>query len=740
MEKITVFLIFAIISFVFATCSALYIWFWRREYNQRVKANKNKEQSTKNENSKANAKTKEEKNFLASNLQLFTGAIFVAVVILFLPVFYYNYELFGEYSCLRPILISIHTAIRTFILDGDFNTVSDAVNTLTPEWQRVAFSSYAAVLYVLAPLLTLTNIVYIFKNMFLELRIKKLYKNRPMYVMSELNVCSVTLAESIVECNSKEKPVIVFTDVFEQNEEDDYELLLRTRNINALCLKKDVSHLDLSKRKGKTEIFLIGEAESGDNEAENVEHAIKLTQKYNDKKNISIYVFASSPGAGYIMDSLDKGKNTLDDKFEDYIIRDPLDILYGNEWKNDNIRVDGGFYIRRINCVEALVKNTLDNKEAYDAVIKSADKNDKTISIMIIGMGKYGKQFFKNAIWFYQLNGYRLEINIFDVDRQGTDTVKKQLEQECPELISVNPSNVDGDANYDIRFFSGIDCFSSDFVKCFDSSESGMRLKRTNLAFVTLGEDDKNIEAAVMLRTLFDRKNHYTNKDVTNAELYEMPIINAVVYDEQKASNLSASGSALKNHKEQNYHINFIGDRASQYDYKNIEQNRKFEHSAFKYHIDWLRKTAQLRHFYNTDASFKATVDANRSNVNEPVYWGDEFLYTGADGRTDFGGVVNADKIKDEARKYVNYEYFRRSSMAKAKHKIITADYFENAAGHNDICTCADCEAKRKTEHMRWNAYMRAEGFIYGVRNDRAKTHPDIRPWNELLYLDRFKD
>ncbi|MBO5767649.1 MAG: hypothetical protein J6R49_03890 [Clostridia bacterium] len=681
-------------------------------------------------------KKKERADRVFSPFQVFTGGVFIAVMLVFLPVFYYNYDLFGDYSYIRPIFIALHNTIRVFILDGDFDTVANQITDIN-EVVRLCFSFHSALLYVVAPILTFGNVLSMFKNIRGEAMLS-FYKNRSMYIMSELNVCSMSLAESIIArckengCDEK-KPIIVFTDVFEQNEEDDYELLVKAHDIGAICLKKDISHLKLSEKSKNIEIFLVGE-----NESENIEHAIKLTECYKNRKNISIFVFATSLGAGYIIDSLEKGDNTLDDNFEQFIIRNPRGLLYEDGWKTDNnIRVDGGFYIRRINSIEALAKNTLSDENAYNAVIESAKKNDNTISIMIIGMGKYGKRFLKTAVWLYQLEGYKLEINVFDADKNGADSAKKQLAQECPELISINPSDEDGDANYDIKFFSGIDCFSSDFDNCFTSQENARRLKRTNLAFVTLGDDDKNIEAAVMLRALFDRIKHRTKNDLNNKEKYEMPIINAVVYDEQKASNLGANGSVLKNHKDNEYHVNFIGDMSYQFNYDNIEKNRNIEKLAFAYHIDWLRKAAQLRHCYENDPAFRVAVD---SNVSKPIYWDDAHIYTGIDKVLNFDGAINTAKISDEAKNYVNYEYFRRSSIAKALHKQLTEKYFESACGHPDTCTCEICEARRKTEHMRWNAYMRSEGYVKGARNDRAKTHPNLCTWDELPYLDRFKD
>jgi len=44
-------------------------------------------------------------------------------------------------------------------------------------------------------------------------------------------------------------------------------------------------------------------------------------------------------------------------------------------------------------------------------------------------------------------------------------------------------------------------------------------------------------------------------------------------------------------------------------------------------------------------------------------------------------------------------------------------------------------------EHRRWSAYMRSEGFSKGgVRDDIAKTHPDLIPTGELDPVEYNKD
>ena len=170
MEKMSVFFLFAVISFVISAAFVAYILFMRRPFDKRImnkdyklsckraplqakfkelnarlkreqrkldqilfyndseinELHLNEKESTEKEILKVQQeinelkpkldklnkkieknKIKGDKMFLASNLQLFTASIFLSIVVMFLPVFYYNYELFGEYSFIRPILISI---------------------------------------------------------------------------------------------------------------------------------------------------------------------------------------------------------------------------------------------------------------------------------------------------------------------------------------------------------------------------------------------------------------------------------------------------------------------------------------------------------------------------------------------------------------------------------------------------------------------------------------------------------
>ena len=55
-------------------------------------------------------------------------------------------------------------------------------------------------------------------------------------------------------------------------------------------------------------------------------------------------------------------------------------------------------------------------------------------------------------------------------------------------------------------------------------------------------------------------------------------------------------------------------------------------------------------------------------------------------------------------------------------------------------------DAIEKLEHRRWNAYMRAEGYVYSgshdksTRSDIGKMHPDLVDFSSLDEAEKRKD
>lgn len=93
------------------------------------------------------------------------------------------------------------------------------------------------------------------------------------------------------------------------------------------------------------------------------------------------------------------------------------------------------------------------------------------------------------------------------------------------------------------------------------------------------------------------------------------------------------------------------------------------------------------------------------------------------------------------------YEYNYRSSMASAIHRnarILCG--IPGAAKKEEDLTAAEREIIEVLEHRRWNAYMRAEGYVFSgskdpqSRNDLAKMHHDLVDFSSLSEEEKRKD
>lgn len=161
------------------------------------------------------------------------------------------------------------------------------------------------------------------------------------------------------------------------------------------------------------------------------------------------------------------------------------------------------------------------------------------------------------------------------------------------------------------------------------------------------------------------------------------PCIQAVVYDSYKADTLRSavnrSGIA--------YDIHFAGDLHSFYSEQDLLDSQ-LEKAALQRHLQW---------------------------GSEDTFWRCEFNY--------------------------------RSSKASVIHKAARLYCGIASVGIPlGARTESEREILRRIEHRRWCAYMRSEGYRYSgsrapdSRNDLAKLHPDLVPYELLSEADRKKD
>ena len=166
------------------------------------------------------------------------------------------------------------------------------------------------------------------------------------------------------------------------------------------------------------------------------------------------------------------------------------------------------------------------------------------------------------------------------------------------------------------------------------------------------------------------------------------PVINAVLGSSEAKPALESA----KNYANQSYDIKFIGDTASFYSERVIIDSA-VENDAFARHCAY----------------------CNGDKDREEEFWRYEYCY-----RSSTASAIHA-----EARKKCGIKgAFKKEEELEGDEKITI----------------------ELLEHRRWNAYMRAEGYVYSgspeksSRNDLAKMHHNLVEYSSLSESDKRKD
>ncbi|MBE6763478.1 MAG: hypothetical protein E7553_03860 [Ruminococcaceae bacterium] len=528
-------------------------------------------------------------------------------------------------SILRALALSIFSTLQIFTAGAEFELVREGTACL-----QGCLAQYhgfvASLLYMVAPVFTFGAVLSLFKNAISYLRYYVIGRGKELYVFTEMNDRAMTLAEDIRE--KKPRSMIVFTDVYEENSENNYELLDRARALHAICFKKDVLALRFDRHRRSKEMYFFA---IGANETENCSQAVKLIERYRHREKTNLYVFSKGVEGELMLNAADKG-----------VMR-----------------------VRRVNEVQSLISRLLyEEGEELFRFDKPAinEFGEKRICALIVGMGAHGTEMLKALSWYGQMDGYALELHGFDRDPMAEDRFTVQ----APELMSkrYNGVRIEGEAQYTIRVHAGTDVQSVAFAKTIES------LPHTSYVLVALGNDELNIQTAVYLRMLFERMRVH-------------PVICAIVRNSQQKEALGG----IKNFRKQPYDIRFIGDLKSGFSAAAILHS-DLEEDALARHLKW---------------------------GNEDEFWA--------------------------------YEYNYRSSAASAIHmKARIACGVPGADKAEEALSQKERDAIEALEHRRWNAYMRAEGYVYSgskessSRNDLGKMHHNLVNYEELSEEDKRKD
>lgn len=454
-------------------------------------------------------------------------------------------------------IITLQRMFQVFSLDGDYASLTDAIAVSGSSWPGLYFV-ISAIIFTLAPIMTASVVLSLFRSITGHVRLF-FHRAQPILLFSELNERALVLAKSYLEqtATTGRKPLVVFTDVFSSNEEQSYELQMRAERMGAVCFKQDILALRLPKQAKQLSFFIISE-----DDAENIEHALRLLERHGQNERSALYVFTSSSESTLLLGSV----------------------------VSDDVRMK----VRRINQAQNLVYNYLYRKDLFAHAIEQ-ENGEKLLRVAIVGMGRYGTEFLKALTWAGQMPNVRLELHVFDQDRYA----EERFSSMCPELMDMNGNDIPGECHYHITFHRapdgrGVHAYSREFDRQISA------LGPVSLAIVAMGSDAADIEISMKLRTLLRRSSPETNT-----------CIEAVVYQSVKPH--SVEHYVLYDQKGVDAQIHFIGDLRETYSCDYILAS-ELEKDAEERHLKWCDKAnldavrAETLRFYRFEYFYRSSM------------------------------------------------------------------------------------------------------------------------------------
>ena len=472
-----------------------------------------------------------------------TNVLFVGVLaasfVLYFPA-YFAQESGDPFQLFKSLLFTANTAMDTFAGGGDYGLIKD---TVSGDLQYV-YSLLAALLMLLAPVLTLSVVMSFFGNILSSFRYMMVYF-RDVYIFTELNERSLTLAQDLVKQDKNR--VTVFTSV-PVSDDSAEELRNRAKKLGAILCPKDALSVKFYIHDSSKSIHFFAIALD---ESANLEQALRLVSAYGNRPNSHLYVFSSNTEGEVLLSSSARR----------------------------------AMKVRRVDPVQSLIYRHLydDGRILFEHALPNAE-GYRTVTAVVVGMGKHGTAMMKALSWYCQMDGYRVRIDGFDRD----GAAEERFCAQCPELMDprYNGVFVDGEAQYSIRIHAGVAVDTKTFVDRIHS------LSDATYVLVALGSDSLNIQTALQLRMLFE-------------QCGAKPVIQAIVESSDKRRALKN----LKNYRGQPYGIDFIGDLESSYT-EAVIIDSELEQEALRRHLRWGEEAEFWSYEYNYRSSMALAVHA----------------------------------------------------------------------------------------------------------------------------------
>ena len=489
----------------------------------------------------------EKKTPIMTPMNILLSGTFAAAYLGLLPV--YKTIIFdvtgGPAGAIKTGLLSLVNTLQVFSMDSDAEMILTSVNESGSAFSG-AYSLLMAVISAAAPVLTFGFIVSFLIN-FSAYRRYLIKWFRDAYIFTELDQRSLALAQDLRK--NHRRSVIVFTDVFLGDDEVSAELFDAARSMGAICFKKDVLAVDFTRHSASAKISIF--AMSSD-ESDNISQSMQLMEKFRRRKNTELYIFSDSMESELAVAAAAAGE----------------------------------LRVRRVNEAQSLIDRILweDSGRLFlEAKEARADKSGMIpVNVTVLGMGRYGSAMVRSLVWYGQMTGYFINIDVYDIDPMA----EEHFAYICPELMSPdhNGNTAEGESKYKITIHSGTDVFTRSFAEKFKKGPLPTRI------IAALGSDSLNVRGAVDARAFCE-------------QLGIHPTIQAVIHDPASSELISSA----VDFKQKAYDIQCIGDIRRSYS-EQVVINSDLVAEALKRHLNWGNEEEFWRYEYNFRSSIASAI------------------------------------------------------------------------------------------------------------------------------------
>jgi len=343
----------------------------------------------------------------------------------------------------------------------------------------------------------------------------------------------------------------------------------------------------------------------------------------------------------------------------------------------------GSVGVRFVDATALLCSNLL-----LEHPLQDLPEGCDTISVMIVGCDKTGMRMLKTISWCGAVEGCHLKIRVYD---KNAEFLEKALAAQCPELT----------ANCDAAFVA-VDARTAELEAAVLDPRKGS--PDATYIVMAMGDDELNIAVAERLSRLFRHHNRYAR----------MPKILARIRNSTKS----------EIYKEQ--------------DNPYLKQRRIYPFGGG----EGVFPVGVLDHAYLENLAF--AVDLCYSGLlpeKDP----------GEMSAPELRAYFASDAVRSARNRFLQSEYNRRSSMAAALHipvklrscgilppeqTVPTPEHarrFRKALAENPELL----DTLARNEHLRWNRFMRSEGYVQAAWEDLLCFYPLLEKKNNQDVLSK---